>query len=617
MGTGMIVYDIETFPNCFLLCARNTITGGGAKFEISSRCNDIKILERWMLGLVARNDRMVGFNNIGFDYPVLHFILNGRISDPRVIYDHAMSIINSENKFAHLIKPSDCWVRQIDLFKIHHFDNVARMTSLKALEFNMRMDNISDLPFPVGTILTSGQMTVLTDYCWNDVKATHRFLDKSMKQIEFRDKLTAIYRQDFTNFNDVKIGKKIFEIALEKEGVSCYDYHPDEGRTPRQTPRSVIRLADCVPKDIGGFFSTEFENIHQHYLHTTISQTKGAFKDLTATVDGLEYKFGTGGIHASVENKFFEANDDWMIYDIDVTSLYPSLAIENGFYPEHLGPKFVEVYRNLRSQRLLHKKGTPENDMLKLALNGVYGASNDKFSVFYDPLFTMKVTISGQLWIADLIDRLRFVSDLQIIQANTDGITMFVERKYKGQVDNLCRDWEIESRLSLEKVEYKRMWIADVNSYLAEKTDGTVKRKGRYEYDVGWHQNASALVVPKVAEKVLLEGADIRKTVTEWFDWDDFYIRTKVPRSSYLLLRYPGFDVPMENTQRYYVSVGGGELVKVMPPLAKKPDHWREIGICKGWTVCPCNNLKDVVLPVNFDYYITEVEKLTKGFTHA
>ena len=617
MGTSMIVYDIETFPNCFLLCARNTITGGGAKFEISSRCNDIKILERWMLGLVARNDRMVGFNNIGFDYPVLHFILNGGISDPKAIYDHAMSIINSEDKFAHLIKPSDCWVRQIDLFKIHHFDNVARMTSLKALEFNMRMENISDLPFPVGTWLTNDQMDELTTYCWNDVKATHRFLDKSMKQIEFRDKLTAIYRQDFTNFNDVKIGKKIFEIALEKEGVSCYDYHPDEGRTPRQTPRSVIRLADCVPKNMEGFFSTEFENIHQHYLHTTISQTKGAFKDLTATVDGLEYKFGTGGIHASVENKFFEASDDWMIYDIDVTSLYPSLAIENGFYPEHLGPKFVEVYRNLRSQRLLHKKGTPENDMLKLALNGVYGASNDKFSVFYDPLFTMKVTISGQLWIADLIDRLRFVSDLQIIQANTDGITMFVERKYKRQVDILCRDWEIESRLSLEKVEYKRMWIADVNSYLAEKTDGTVKRKGRYEYDVGWHQNASALVVPKVAEKVLLEGADIRKTVTEWFDWDDFYMRTKVPRSSYLLLRYPGFDVPMENTQRYYVSVGGGELVKVMPPLAKKPDHWREIGICKGWTVCPCNNLKDVVLPVNFDYYITEVEKLTKGFTHA
>jgi len=614
----VIVYDTEVFPNCFILCARDTVTKNWAKFEISSRTNDVSILASWMIGLRTKGERMVGFNNIGFDYPVLHFILNGKIGDPEVIYDFAMSIIASENKFAHLVKPSNCWVPQVDLFKIHHFDNVARMTSLKALEFNMRMDNISDLPFPVGTYLTPDQMTVLTDYCWNDVDATEQFLEKSRKQIEFRDTLSLRYGQDFTNFNDVKIGKKIFEIALEKEGVSCYKYHPDEGRTPIQTPRASINLADCVPSDIDWFFSEAFEEIRQHYLNTTITETKGAFKDLTATVDGLEYKFGTGGIHASVENKSYVANDEWMIYDIDVTSLYPSLAIENGFYPEHLGPKFVEVYRNLRTQRLLHKKGTPENDMLKLALNGVYGATNDKFSVFYDPLYTMKVTISGQLWIADLIDRLQVMGDnMQVIQANTDGITMFIRRAWKETADTTCGYWEMESHLSLEKVEYKRMWIADVNSYVAEKTDGTVKRKGRYEYDIGWHQNASALVVPKVAEKVLLEGADVRETVTEWCDWDDFYMRAKVPRSSHLLLRYPGFDVPMENTQRYYVSVGGGELVKVMPPLAKKPDHWREIGICKGWTVCPCNNLKNVVLPVNFDYYIAEVEKLTKGFNHA
>jgi (2Fe-2S) ferredoxin len=158
------------------------------------------------------------------------------------------------------------------------------------------------------------------------------------------------------------------------------------------------------------------------------------------------------------------------------------------------------------------------------------------------------------------------------------------------------------------------MWIADVNSYLAEKMDGSVKRKGRYEYDVHWHQNASSLVIPKVAEQVLLHGANVEQLVSEWHDWQDFYMRAKVPRSSHLLLRYPAFDVPMENTQRYYVSVGGGELVKVMPPLAKKPDQWREIGICKGWTVCPCNNLKDVVLPVNYDYYINEVKKLTEVF---
>jgi len=227
------------------------------------------------------------------------------------------------------------------------------------------------------------------------------------------------------------------------------------------------------------------------------------------------------------------------------------------------------------------------------------------------------VTISGQMWIADLIDRLRFIPSIQIIQANTDGITMFVQRHRKKNIDNVCGGWEFDSHLSLEKVEYKRMWIADVNSYIAEKMDGTVKRKGRYEYDIDWHQNASALVVPKVAEKVLLEGADVRSTVTGWLNMLDFMQRVKVPRSSRLLLRYPAFDVPMENMQRYYVAKGGGELVKVMPPLAKKPDHWREIGVCKGWKVCPCNNIRDAKLDIDFDWYIAEVNKLTKGFNHA
>jgi hypothetical protein len=91
----------------------------------------------------------------------------------------------------------------------------------------------------------------------------------------------------------------------------------------------------------------------------------------------------------------------------------------------------------------------------------------------------------------------------------------------------------------------------------------------------------------------------------------DFMSRVKVPRSSKLLLVDDHGERQLENTQRYYVSEGGGRLVKVMPPLAKKPDEWRRIGVASGWTVCPCNDINDAVLPINYDYYIQEVEKLT------
>lgn len=50
-----------------------------------------------------------------------------------------------------------------------------------------------------------------------------------------------------------------------------------------------------------------------------------------------------------------------------------------------------------------------------------------------------------------------------------------------------------------------------------------------------------------------------------------------------------------------------------MPPLAKKPGVWRRIGVESGWTVCPCNHVRDAVLPINFTYYVNEVEKLVLG----
>jgi len=140
-----------------------------------------------------------------------------------------------------------------------------------------------------------------------------------------------------------------------------------------------------------------------------------------------------------------------------------------------------------------------------------------------------------------------------------------------------------------------------------------VKRKGAYEYDVDWHQNASFLVIAKVAEKFFLEGVNISESLRSHTDRMDFMGRVKVPRSSRLVGVYPDGELQLDNTLRYYVSEGGCSLVKVMPPLAKKPNEWRRIGVESGWTVCPCNNIKDAILPIDYAYYEHEVEKLCLG----
>jgi len=433
-----VVVDIETFPNCFTLAAEHADYPIKWGFEISEFHDDSKELWQWLLWLRSIGAQMVGFNMLGFDGPVLHLFcqMQGHATYGE-LYQKAMQIIQSRNdddKFAHTVFPSDRFVNQIDLFKIHHFDNKSKMTSLKALEFNMRLDSVEDLPFPVGVPLLRGQVPVLREYNAHDVTATKAFYHESLPMIEFREQLTQKHGKDFLNHNDTKIGAEIFQMALENAGVPCYEYGPN-GRQPRQTLRPVIHLYQCIP-DWVWFDHPDLQRIHQHLARQSITETKGVFKDLKAVCGGLEFIFGTGGLHASVENEIFIADDQMMILDLDVTSMYPSIAISQGYYPEHLGPTFVKVYDDLRHQRLQYKKGSPENAMLKLALNGVYGKSNDKFSIFYDPKFTMSVTLTGQLALAMLAERLTPIG--QVIQANTDGITIYLHRNLLPQVKRIC-----------------------------------------------------------------------------------------------------------------------------------------------------------------------------------
>lgn len=605
------IYDIETYPNVFTLAVEHADMPLRWSFEISDSRNDSQQIHEFLLYLKNSDARMVGFNNLGFDYPVLHtFIRMGR-AEARTLYDKAMAVINAQDtdKWTHLVNPSDRFVEQIDLFKIHHFDNKARATSLKVLEFNMRSDNIEDLPFPVGTVLTREQIEVLKRYNAHDVAQTKAFYHHTTDMLHFREEMVRKYPgKDWINFNDTKIGKEFFTLKLEEAGVQCYDFGPT-GRTPRQTKRPVIHLKDAILPWIK-FDQPEFTRVLEWLKTQSITETKGVFNDLVATVNQFDFVFGLGGIHGSIESEVVESDDESVIVDLDVTSYYPNLAICNGFHPAHLGKDFVNIYKHLFEQRKQYPKKSAESAMLKLALNGVYGDSNNQYSVFYDPLYTMTITLNGQLLLCLLAEGLMTIPGLRLIQVNTDGLTVRVPRTHKVLVDLARAAWQERTGLNLEEAIYKSMMIRDVNNYIAVYEDGSTKRKGAYEWKTQWHQNAGGLVIPKVAEKVLVKGAPIRETVEGWPDIMDFMLRTKVPRSSHLVIEHGEEKQKIQNITRYYIAQGGGRLFKWMPPLKGKSE-WRKIGVESGWGVQVCNDINDAgKLPVDIEYYVREVEKL-------
>lgn len=629
------VYDIETYVNMFSCDITHVATRTRWIFEVSDRRDQSRHFFEMLYWIKGVGGRVFGFNNEGFDWPVVQHLMEiyaatGRFS-ARDAYDKAQQIIDSQNgnRFAHTVWPSDRLVVQGDLFKIHHFDNPARSTSLKKLEIAMRARKVIDLPYSPHDPLTPAQMDEVITYMCHDVSETTAFYEHSADQIKLRDELSAKYPAmgDVLNFNDTKIGKKFFEMKLEEAlPGSCYE-RVNNRRQPRQTRRETIALADVISPKVS-FQRPEFQRVLEWLraqvltrgeiegMKTDEVETKGVLKDVSGTLDGFSFDFGTGGIHGSVKSQTVRASETHDLIDVDVASYYPNLAIANRWFPKHLSEAFCDIYLQVYEMRKEHKKGTSENSMLKLALNGVYGDSNNKYSPFYDPQYTMAITINGQLYLCMLAEWLLAKTGGTMVQINTDGLTMLVPKENRAIYDATCKAWEAHTGLELEAVDYREMHIRDVNSYIAVSTKGKVKRIGAYTYETpmenpgkperGWHKDHSALVIPRAAEAAMVHGKDIAEFIMNYRDPFAFMLSVKVPRSS--TLRWG--DERVQNVCRYYVSTAGRPLVKSMPPLAGK-DEWRDFAVEKGWNVALVNDATAFNwADVNWLYYIESARAL-------
>lgn len=531
---------------------------------------------------------MVGYNNIGFDYPVIHeLMMNPWTFTEMVAFLKGQEIIKSQGYGGlGFIPMRERLIPQVDLMRINHFDNPAKRTRLKDLQFAMRSESVEDTPFDFTLdYLTDEQMEDGIKYNAHDVLETEKFLGKCMHLIKIRQDMLdqGVLSGDVLNFSDVKLGT---EYLVKKIGRSkCYI----SGSTPRQSLRESVSFKDIILPKIN-FRTEKYEQILDWFKAQTIWMKKEDERPkLETTLAGIQFHFGVGGVHASVEDKYYESTETHVIKDIDVSGMYVAVAIANGFYPEHLGQDFVTAYKQLQSDRKLYLKGTTMNLILKLAGNGAFGNSNNEYSPFFDPKYTFSVTVNGQLFVLQLAELLSFIPGLDIIQANTDGITAFLPRKIAYLFDLWKSDWECNSNLKLEEVEYTQMWIRDVNNYLAIDTKGNVKRKGAYWYPIeesdyhgssgsNWNKDFSNMSAQKGIEQVLRTGCTPEEVLNCIADSFDFMIRYKTVGASKVFIG----DKEMSKTVRYYVSTAGERMIKVSEPKGELGTWKRKNGLTDG-----------------------------------
>src|SRR5690606_1305283 len=132
------IYDVEQFPNFHSYVGVDKDKGSESTpsiFEISERKNQIKEYIDYLYSL----NGMIGFNNISYDYPLLHYILTNKVKllkldyleINKLLYAESQRIINAEWSS---IAEWEVLIPQLDLFLIKHYNNTARSTSLKWLE---------------------------------------------------------------------------------------------------------------------------------------------------------------------------------------------------------------------------------------------------------------------------------------------------------------------------------------------------------------------------------------------------------------------------------------------------------------------------------------------------
>lgn len=630
----VLIYDIETLKEMFLVGIYCPYEDTYHEFEVSKSKYEldkfVEFTEKY------KDFYWVGYNNLRFDSQVVEWILRkcqdwGEKSNLEVaamIAQKAQDVIDDANYdvFAEY-REEELTLKQIDVFKIHHFDNKNRRVSLKRLEFEMDLENIEEMPIhhtKVGMTLDDRKLT--RQYCRNDVMATYEFykittgdtdhpLYKGNDQIQLRLDIEKEFDISCINYSDSKIGDEIIKKYY------CEEKKMDVKMLPRKGHfRKNIFVKNCIAPYV------QFKTVQ---LDQFLKKLKGMrldinddFKEHIHFYDNV-YSFMRGGLHTENKPEIFEEDEDHLIIDWDVSSYYPAIIINNKQYPYHLGKEFLTGYKKMYEKRL-DLKPLAKNDKkikgivgaLKLAVNSVYGKSSDMLSWIYDRQLTMFTTITGELSLMMLIEAYE-TKEIRVISANTDGVTIRIHKSKLAEMDKINDWWCKITGYELERADYKKIIFSTVNDYLAIKTDGEIKKKGDFVTDFELYKNKSARVVSIALEHYFVNQIPINETISSYSNPYDFCIRQKSTKDFHYEGYRKGHDASVYNKLiRYYVtkSEEGQKLMKIKNQESDStaPDSSQvEAGdwLCKVVNYLPANT-STASMKINYDYYIDKAESL-------
>lgn len=510
----ILICDTEVYSNYFLAAFTSVETGKVVYFETINEGFDL--LTRSRLRWVLENFLIVDFNGNDFDQPMLALACAGLATSQ--LKDASNRLISEEGTKPWMVLKAF----KVKPLKIDHIDliEVAPLTaSLKIYGGRLHVPRMQELPFKHTVELNADQIAIVRWYCiGSDLTATAFLFMELAPQIQLRTQMSMKYGTDLRSKSDAQIAEAVINAEFTR-------------LTYQKPRRPEIEQGQSFQYKVPSYINFESEVLNAALA--TVANARfvigenGApelpeeIKALKIEFGGRVYKMGIGGLHSEDAAAAHYADDDFVLMDRDVTSYYPSIILNQELYPQHLGRDFLDVYRTLVNRRKQAKKdkNKVEADTIKIVVNGAFGKLGSKWSTLYAPDLLIQVTMTGQLSLLMLIERLyAFGCGAEICSANTDGVLFRYHKDKADYIAAVVKQWEKETGFETEDTPYQAVFARDVNNYIAVKKGGGFKVKGAYSErgsagDSVLSKNPESLICNDAVVKFLTEGIPVAETI--------------------------------------------------------------------------------------------------------
>ena len=455
--------------------------------------------------LTHLNCLWVGHNNDAYDNHILAAVANG-ITD---IYKVSKTLISKQFRpKANL----DCVT--YDLM-------CCRFYSLKMTELLVgKAIHTTEVDFNLNRQLTDEEKLQTEAYNKDDLLQTYSNFNELFDQIALR--LSLI--QEF------KIDKK-FLTATEAR-LAALALHS------RQIPG--IENQYIAPK-IYDTLQIKNQDVIAFYLNEGFR--KG--KHITVNLCGVEHSLGSGGIHAA-RNKCHETD----ILYLDVSGYYNLVMINYNLLPRTIPEEGKKLYEYMYHEQL-KLKGVNDTKrwVYKTVLLAVFGASINEHTDFYDPQIGTLITITGQLFLVDLLEKLE--GKIKLIQSNTDGIMIKPLPGYTDeQVLAIVEEWCHRTGFVIKPKKIAELHQRDVNNYCYRLKDGSTATKG--DAFIGcwavdepvkneFYTSKETAIVAKAVFAYFMDGTPVEETVYKNKDYLR-YFQFLCKKLSYDYCEYTTYD---------------------------------------------------------------------------